>query len=291
MKKAFMFGLLFLLFGIVGQAFADANEYENERYDFVVNWAEGNYTVKEPDNGDGIIVAEPKNKMEFRAFGSKSWDVLGMDFDTGVAEECKNFDKVTLKRINKEKGWFVLSGYKGNDIIHIKGLYTPDTVCEFIMHYPQKMQGMYAEFAEGALRSFRKTGDDDFSAWAGLSFASVRAEEGIDEHGCNFFQLVANENLELTARKVQLNEQDYSLSAGEVVQKFSLQAGQRCDMQIFIPESIPSYMLCVGENCWIPDFSGEDGSLILAPGFAAFAPDDYMPAKAVTKIHLPPLPF
>lgn len=211
--------MLFLLCGFAGQAFAAVNEYTNDRYGFVVNWQEGNYTLTEADNGDGIVVADPKHGMEFHAYGSRSWDVLGLDFDAGVAEECSKFERIIFKRVNKEKGWFVLSGYKGDDIRHMKGLYTPETICEFIIHYPLDMQDVYAEFAEKALSSFRKVGDDN-SALPGLSYMTVKAENEIDEHGCNIFQLIAKEDLELMFRKAVFNEEDYHVYPdNEIIQK------------------------------------------------------------------------
>lgn len=285
MKKAYLlFGLLFLLCGLVGQAFA--NEYRNERYGFVVNWPEGNFTVTEADNGDGILVAAPQHDVEFRAFGSKSWDVLGLDFDAGVADECSKFDEIIFKRVNKEKGWFVLSGYKGDKILHIKGLYTPETVCEFIIHYPQETQDIYAGFAESALSSFRKM-DGENSALPGLSYMTVKAENEIDEHGCNIFQLIAKEDLELMFRKAVFNEEDYHVYPdNEIIQKIFLAKGERCELAMHVPESIPNYMLCVEENCWTFVFSGMDGSLITRPGFKIFSDNDVMPQKAAVKIHL-----
>lgn len=292
MKKAWIFVLVFLLCGLVGQAFADAEEYVNERYGFALNWMPGNFIVTEADNGDGILLSDPKMGMEIRAFGSRSWDVMGMDFDAGVQQECGKFDMLFMKRVNKEKGWFALSGYKGDDVLHIKGYYTPEEVCEFIMHYPIEKQDIFYDFAQGAFNSFRKidANGETVSDRILLNMVTVNVEEGVDEHGCNSFQLRANENLTLTFRKAVLNEEDYSLAPGEVLSKISLKEGESSLLKALIPEGVPNLMVCADEVCWTPGFSGEDGSLIVSAGFEKYSPNDNM-GEPISKIHLPPSMF
>lgn len=217
---------------------------------------------------------------------------MGKDFDAGVQEECGKFDMLFMKRINKEKGWFVFSGYKGDDVLHIKGYYTPEEVCEFMMHYSIEKQDIFAEFAMGAFNSFRKidANGETISDWIPLNMVTVKAGEGIDEHGCNSFQLRANEDLTLSFRKVVLNEENYTTSPGEVLSKISLKEGKSGLLKALISEGIPNLMICANEFCWEPSFSGEDGSLIVSAGFEKYSPNDNM-EEPVSEIHLPPSMF
>lgn len=300
MKKAWIFVFIFLLCGLVGQAFASLEnnmetgigQYINERYGFALSWMPGNFTITESDNGDGIRIADSKMGMEIRAFGTHGWDVMGKDFDAGVQEECGKFDMLFMKRINKEKGWFALSGYKGDDVLHIKGYYTPEEVCEFSMHYPIEDQDIFAEFAQGAFDSFRKIDADGNNVFDRIlmNMVTVNVEDGVDEHGCNSFQLRANENLTLTFRKAVFNEEDYSLAPGEILSKISLKERESCLFKALIPEGVPNLMVCADEVCWTPGFSGEDGSLVVSAGFEQFSPNDEM-SEPVTQIHLPPSMF
>lgn len=83
MKKTWIFVLVFLLSGLVpfeSKALASLEnnmetgigKYVNDRYGFALDWMPGNFTVTEADNGDGILLSDPKYGMEIRAFGSKS---------------------------------------------------------------------------------------------------------------------------------------------------------------------------------------------------------------------------
>lgn len=303
MKKTWIFVLVFLLCGLApygSKAVASlennmetgAGEYVNERYSFALNWLPGNFTVTEADNGDGILLSDPKMGMEIRAFGSRSWDVMGKDFDAGVQQECGKFDMLFMKRVNKEKGWFALSGYKGDDVLHIKGYYTPEEVCEFMMHYPIEKQDSFYEFAKGAFNSFRKidAGGKAVSDRILLNMVTVKMGEDVDKDGCNSFQLRANEDLILSFRKVVLNEENYTTSPGEVLSKISLKEGESCLLTVLISEGMPNLMICANEVCWEPSFSGEDGSLIVSAGFEKYSPNDNM-GEPISKIHLPPSMF
>ena len=161
MKKFFL--LCLTLFFCGGSGLCLAGEYVNERYGFAVNWmdpAAGAFAVTESENGDGVTVTDPMHAergMELRAWGSMGWSVMGMDFESGLREVCGRFSHIDLKRVNREEGWFILSGSAENAILHVKGYYTPEAVCLLSLRYNQEQREIFDDaFAQDVVRSFRK---------------------------------------------------------------------------------------------------------------------------------------
>lgn len=71
-----------------------------------------------------------------------------------VFKEYKTlFDKVTYEVIKKE--WFILSGYKGNEIIYIKCYVGKEYTYTLLMRYPIKDKAIYDETLSHIVKSFR----------------------------------------------------------------------------------------------------------------------------------------
>lgn len=292
MKKIFLLCLT-LFFGC-GASLCLAGEYVNERYGFAVNWMEpaiGAYTVTESENGDGITVTDPMHPergMELRTWGSMGWSVMGMDFESGLQEVCASFSNIALKRVNREEGWFILSGSAENAILHIKGYYTPETVCLLSLRYSQEQREIFDDaFAQDVVRSFRKLSATETTPFqpSGIHLLRVALEsDEVDEHGCNSFLFTAEENLNLIMRWAVWDDEACTLNPGEIINKVALKEGQACRVRFLVPEGIPLVMICADDICGKLVFSGMDGSLLVGAGFAVAAPGD-PPASVIGTIH------
>lgn len=286
MKKILI--LCLSLFFCCGFKLCLAGEYVNGRYGFAVNWPEGDFTVTESDNGDGVTVTAPRSGMEMRAWGSRGWSALGMDFENGVREVCGWFSNIRLKRINREAGWFILSGVAENTILHVKGFYTPEAVCLLSLRYDQEKRKFFDDgFAPEAVRSFRKitVGERPLFPPAGIHLLRVGLEgDAVDEHGCHSLLFTAEENLNVLIRKVAWDEETSTCNQGELLKKVALKEGETCRVRFMVPEGIPHIMICADDICGSPTFSGMDGSLVLGPGFIAAASNDTS-APVMAELH------
>ena len=292
MKKFFL--LCLTLFFCGGSGLCLAGEYVNERYGFAVNWmdpAAGAFAVTESENGDGVTVTDPMHAergMEMRAWGSMGWSVMGMDFESGLREVCGRFSHIDLKRVNREEGWFILSGSAENAILHVKGYYTPEAVCLLSLRYNQEQREIFDDaFAQDVVRSFRKlsaTGAPVFLP-SGMHLLRVGVEgDAVDEHGCHSFLFTAEENLNFFIRQAEWDDKACTLNPGEIIRKIVLKEGEACRVRFLVPEGIPVIMICADAICVTPAFSGMDGSLILGPGFVEAAPNA-PPAPVMADIH------
>ncbi|HPR90415.1 MAG TPA: hypothetical protein PLD93_03160, partial [Synergistaceae bacterium] len=64
-----------------------------------------------------------------------------------------DFDTVTYRA--KGKNWFVLSGYRGSDIVYLKLWVGPDAVNGLEMAYPSALKKEYDAVVTNIVRSFR----------------------------------------------------------------------------------------------------------------------------------------
>ena len=270
--------------------------YTNARYGFTVTWPRGDMAVAESDNGDGIVVTDSRRGLELRAWGGRGWSTLGMDLEAGIEETRGWFDTVFLKRVNSQEGSFILSGSAGDDMLHVKGFYTPDAVCLLSVRYARKDGDMLEAFAADVLRSFRRTtpleplpleNDAAFERDASQkhhAFVTIAVGNGRDEHGCVSFLLTAQKDVHLSFRRAVL-EDDATVRPGDPLRRVVLKAGEACMLRTAVPEGVPDMFVCVGDACWSPAFSGKDGALLLSPGFAT-ADGTEAAAAQVADVHL-----
>ena len=276
------------LFFCFGTNLCLAKEYVNERYGFAVNWQDGDFSAAESNNEDGIIVTFPRFGMEMRAWGSRSWSVLGMNFEDGLQEVYGWFSHISTKNINKEEGWFVLSGSAENSILHVKGFYTPETVCLLSLRYSQEKRKFFDDkFAPEAVRSFRKVsaGKTPVLPPSDNHLLRVKQESSsVDEHGCSTFVFTAGKSLNFLLRKARWDDKSCKPTPGEILRKIALKKGEACRVRFLVPEGMPQIMVCADDTCGTPEFSGMDGSLLLGPGFAEASSSD-APSQVIADLH------
>lgn len=267
-----------------GEALAqETTTYDNARYGFHVSWWKQFGHGVESDNGDGITVT--KGSMELKAWGTTSWDTMGLGFWDGIDDTGSWFDRIDEKRVNEEKRTFTLKGSKGNKFLWVKGLYSDDHVCFLTVSCPAGDKGKYSRFAEEALASFRLAGTSGPDASAdGTTVMQVAVMKGVDSHGCNTFILTAQKDLAVSFCEA-VPDAEYRMHPGRELGRVHLEKGESVELIALIPEGMPRLVVVAQGREWIPAFSGEDGSLILADGF--ILAKDSRHDTPQTKVHLP----
>ena len=144
--------ILLLLFSskAVGHSFAT---YRNERYGFSVMYPGDFKMDPPPENGDGRRFFND-NGCSITASGINNID------EESVADEMRSdessFDKITYR--SKGKNWFVLSGYKGSDILYIKSYVGVGANNDLWIRYPRALAREFSAIAGKVSGSF-KPGD------------------------------------------------------------------------------------------------------------------------------------
>ncbi len=263
----------------------ETTAYDNARYGFHASWWKQFGQGAESDNGDGITVSS--GSMELRAWGTTSWDTMGLGFWDGIDDTCSWFDRLDEKRVNENNKTFTLKGAKGNRFLWVKGLYSDEKVCFLSVSCAARDKEKYSLFAEDALGSFRLAGsrpDTGAAADAGSALLQVAVLKGVDSHGCNTFVLTAQKELDVSFCEAVPDEQ-YQMHPGRVLRKVHLKKGESCELTALIPEGMPRLVVVAQGREWVPAFSGEDGSLILAEGFSLARDSRHKAPQA--KVHLP----
>ena len=127
--------------------------YSNGRFGFSLSWLSGNYSVREADNGDGIVVQDNEG-FTLLAYGTYGYMVMNQSMEQALAELSHGLE-VTYKRINDENGWFVVSGFAGGDIVYIKCFFGEDAACIVRMSYPKHKAKVYSPQVEKVAQSFK----------------------------------------------------------------------------------------------------------------------------------------
>ena len=294
MKKTLLSQIVISLFLLscllpAGEAMAQpaaqqTTAYDNARFGFHVSWWKQFGQGVESDNGDGITVSN--GSMELKAWGTSSWSTMGLGFWDGVDDTCSWFDRIDEKRVNEEKRTFTLKGSRGNKFLWVKGLASDDRVCFLSVSCPARDKGQYSRFAEEAFDSFRlaATSGPHASSADDTGVMQVAVLKGVDSHGCNTFILTAQRDLAVSFCEA-VPDAEYRMHPGRELGRVHLEKGESVELIALIPEGMPRVVVVADGREWIPAFSGEDGSLILADGFS-LAKDSRGKAPQ-TKVHLP----
>ena len=76
-----------------------------------------------------------------------------VDIEKDREEMKKYFDKVIYRHMGK--GWYVLSGYRGNEILYVKSYITPGYICRLQMWYHRRNKEKYDKRVTRISRSFK----------------------------------------------------------------------------------------------------------------------------------------
>lgn len=275
----------FALASLPGPGPLSLTPYVNARFGFRVSVPpdpQEEYNVREADNGDGITVTNSR-QLELRVYGTNSYAALGQDFAATVADMRAALDMVTFENLGPDKDWFVLSGYKDGAIVYTKVLYTEDNACVLNLQYPKADKARYDALVNAVARSFARTsptGDAAAPAETPLVMVTPLGKGGVpafagkvypytapDGENGESFLLEANQPLHLLM--CSMTWKDERLTPN-LLHRLPLNRGDGCLLKLTPSEGIPRFAVCIGDvaHCWTPAYNGEDGRLILGPGFS-----------------------
>ncbi len=267
LASAVLPALLLCCFIQPAQAQPSTQAYANARCGFTVSWPSQLGRGTESDNGDGITVRSADGSLELKAWGINT-DVMGMSFQDVLKDVCSWFDTVEAKDVQEQGGTFTLRGSKGTDMLAAKGCCKDGAACLLLLRCSKKASARYASLVEEALQSFHLTGTAaGMSGRNASALLLVHVQPGVDADGCRTFWLTAQQDLALDVHKAELDS-SCALKPGRKLWSTSLRKGTVCELAAPVPEGCPGIIILAGGKSWIPAFSGEDGSLVLADGFA-----------------------
>ncbi|WP_295419197.1 hypothetical protein [Sulfurovum sp.] len=143
-----------LLFGIVSQANAQQTytKYCNARYGFCVEYPVTFGMEPAPTNNDGRVFYD-RDGYSMRVYGS--YNALEHSLNDEMKDEEKGFDLITYR--TKKNNWYVLSGYKDDEIIYLKTYMSRDKEIFYHLYisYPAKFKTDYNKIVSKASRSFK----------------------------------------------------------------------------------------------------------------------------------------
>ncbi len=142
-----------LLLGFVSHANAQQayTKYCNERYGFCVGYPVHFGVEPAPTNNDGRVFYDAEG-CSMRVYGSHN--ALEHSFKDEMSSEEKEFDVVTYRAA--KSNWYVLSGYKDDDVVYIKTYMSKDKSIFYHLRisYPAKYKTEYNEIVSKASKSF-----------------------------------------------------------------------------------------------------------------------------------------
>lgn len=128
-------------------------KYCNARYGFCIKYPVNFGIEPAPTNNDGRAFYDNEGYF-MRAYGSHN--ALDHSLKAEMKYEEKAFDVVTYQTI--KNNWYVLSGYKDNDIVYIKTYMSPDKSIFYHLRisYPAKFKTEYNAIVSKASKSFNQ---------------------------------------------------------------------------------------------------------------------------------------
>ncbi|MDD3916598.1 MAG: hypothetical protein PHX00_05555 [Synergistaceae bacterium] len=125
-------------------------EYCNARFGFCF-WYPVRFEMDPPPENDDGRVLRDGDGCVVTAWGG--YNVLEETLEDAMTLRSADFDTVTYRA--KGKNWFVLSGYRGSDIVYLKLWVGPDAVNGLEMAYPSALKKEYDAIVTKIVRSFR----------------------------------------------------------------------------------------------------------------------------------------
>ena len=149
-KVLYILAILLLLFTSQAYAQLPYKSYCNTRFGFCVDYPATFGMGPAPTNNDG---REFSDQDGFFMIASGMHNAL----DNSLIEEMKSqeedFDKITYRV--KKKNWFVLSGYKDNDILYLKTYIGKEYIYHLYIRYPTELKTEYNTLLSTISRSFK----------------------------------------------------------------------------------------------------------------------------------------
>ena len=152
--KKIMSVVAILLSGFISQGHAQETytKYCNARYGFCIEYPVNFGMEPAPTNNDGRAFYDNEGYF-MRAYGSHN--AIEHSMNAEMKYEEKEFDVITYK--TAKNNWYVLSGYKDDDIVYIKTYMSPDKSIFYHLRisYPAKFKTEYNSIVSKASKSFK----------------------------------------------------------------------------------------------------------------------------------------
>lgn len=144
--------LVILLVGFISHVNAQQayTKYCNSRFGFCVSYPVNFGMSPAPDNNDG---REFYDREGFSMTASGMYNVLENSLKDEMKSQEEDFDTVTYHKV--KDNWYVLSGYKDNNILYIKTYMGKETIYHLYIRYPAKLKKDYNKIVSKASRSFK----------------------------------------------------------------------------------------------------------------------------------------
>ncbi len=147
--------VVFIFLSIIGYSTIlsaqDYVNYCNKRFGFCLNYPSHLMKESPPANGDGRVFFDSDG---LRITVSGINNVLGDTLEIEMRSQSQDLDKVTYKA--KGKNWFVLSGYKGKNIIYLKTFLGTGSINHLYIEYPTYLKKKYDDIAAKISSSFKQ---------------------------------------------------------------------------------------------------------------------------------------
>ena len=141
---------VFMMGYITTASAQEFNRYCNARFGFCVDYPVALNVSPAPDNDDGRKFYDHNG---FSMIASGMYDVLENSLKTEMKSDEEDFDTITYRKA--KNNWYVLSGYKGSNILYIKTYMGKETIYHLYMKYPIKLKKDYDNFVSKVSRSFK----------------------------------------------------------------------------------------------------------------------------------------
>jgi len=141
---------IFMLGYITTVCAQEFNRYCNTRFGFCVIYPIALKVSPAPDNDDGRKFYDHNG---FSMTASGMYNVLENSLKSEMKSQEEDFDTVTYRKI--KNNWYVLSGYKGNDILYIKTYMGKEIIYHLYMRYPVKLKKKYDKTVSKVSGSFK----------------------------------------------------------------------------------------------------------------------------------------
>jgi len=150
MRKLMILGMLFVGFFTQLQAEQAYTKYCNARYGFCVKHPVDFGMAPAPANNDGRRFYDDEG-FSMSVYGS--YNALDYSLRAQMLEDSKDFDSVTYQVI--KGSWYVLSGYKGQDVIYKKTIMRGDIYYHLYIKYPIRYKDNYNAIVSQVSKSFK----------------------------------------------------------------------------------------------------------------------------------------
>ena len=147
-----IFFIIIKLLIFISNAYAQIpyKSYCNARFDFCVDHPVAFGIGPAPTNNDG---REFSDRDGFFMIASGMHNALENSLIDEMKSQEEDFDKITYRV--KKKNWFVLSGYKDDNILYLKTYIGKEYIYHLYIRYPAKLKTKYNTLVSTISHSFK----------------------------------------------------------------------------------------------------------------------------------------